>query len=74
MNNLKKRVIVGFIGIPLIIWLIIHGGLLFYIPFTLVTLIALTELYALYAAKGFRPNKSIGIIIGFFLDALHRIL
>ena len=66
MNNLKKRVIVGLIGIPLIIWLIIHGGLLFYIPFTLVTLIALTELYALYAAKGFRPNKSIGIIIGFF--------
>ena len=66
MNNLLKRVIVGLIGIPLIIWLIIQGGLLFYIPFILVTLIALTELYSLYGAKGFRPNKSIGIIIGLF--------
>ena len=66
MNNLLKRVIIGLIGIPLIIWLIIHGGLLFYFPFILVTLTALSELYSLYAAKGFRPNKSIGIIIGFF--------
>lgn len=66
MNNLLKRVIVGLIGIPLIIWLIIHGGLLFYFPFILVTLTALSELYSLYTAKGFRPNKSVGIIIGFF--------
>ena len=63
-EKLSHRVIVGFIFIPLIVFLIYLGGapLLF---FTLVVgLLALREFYELAAVKGFQGNRRVGYVLG----------
>ena len=64
MSSLVKRIIMGLIGIPLMIYMVILGSPYFTIFFAIVAVLALRELYQLLAAKGFSPHSMIGMITG----------
>jgi phosphatidate cytidylyltransferase len=65
MSTLAKRIIMGLIGIPFMIWMVILGSPYFTIFFAIVAVLALRELYMLLSAKGFAPHPMIGMITGF---------
>jgi len=62
MSNLVKRILVGIVGIPLVIYVCYAGGIVFLIFSLLVTSIALWEFYSMLEEKGFRPMKELGIL------------
>jgi len=62
MSNLIKRILVGLVGIPLIIYICYSGGIIFLIFSLLVTSIALWEFYSMFEEKGYRPMKELGIL------------
>lgn len=65
MSTLAKRIIMGIIGIPIMIWIVILGSPYFTVFFAIIAILALRELYLLLAAKGFAPHSLIGMITGF---------
>ena len=65
MSTLAKRIIMGLIGIPFMIWMVILGSPYFTVFFAIVAVLALRELYMLLSAKGFAPHPMIGMITGF---------
>lgn len=65
MSTLAKRIIMGLIGIPIMIWMVILGSPYFTVFFGIVAVLALRELYLLLDAKGFSPHPFIGLITGF---------
>lgn len=65
MSTLAKRIIMGMIGIPIMILMVILGSPYFTIFFGIVAVLALRELYLLLDAKGFSPHPMIGLITGF---------
>ena len=65
MSTLAKRIIMGLIGIPIMIWIVILGSPYFTVFFAIIAILALRELYLLLAAKGFAPHSLIGMITGF---------
>lgn len=65
MSTLVKRIVMGLIGIPFMIWMVILGSPYFTVFFAIVSVFALRELYQLLIAKGFAPHPLIGMITGF---------
>lgn len=65
MSTLAKRIIMGLIGIPFMIWMVLLGSPYFTVFFAIIAVLALRELYALLSAKGFAPHALIGMITGF---------
>ena len=69
MSNLAIRVIVAIVGIPLLIFFAIQGGVLFFIFVAFVSALALHEFYALARAKGVSPQIGWGLLFGFCVNA-----
>ncbi len=63
------RIMVGIIGIPLIIVLLLYGGILFTITTFVIAILGLLEFYAISRKKGMNPNIYIGVAATAFLYA-----
>ena len=74
MSNLTARILVALVGIPLILLLTVAGGFYFFGLVAIVSGLALHEYYDLAAAKGFRPQRALGLAFGFCINAafLHK--
>ena len=70
MNNLTIRILVALIGIPLLLFFAIEGGVIFFLFVALVSALALHELYALAKAKGVNPQVGMGLLFGFCVNAV----
>jgi phosphatidate cytidylyltransferase len=68
LNELTKRVIVAIIGIPLAIFVIYMGGILFTAAIIIISSLALWELYSITEMKSAHPFKILGIIFGVVLQ------
>ncbi|HDQ45720.1 MAG TPA: phosphatidate cytidylyltransferase [bacterium] len=68
--ELAKRVAVAVIGIPLIFFLTIKGGLPFVVLIGTIQALMLWEFYGICRQKGVRPLNSLGIIAVVFLSIL----
>jgi phosphatidate cytidylyltransferase len=64
---LLPRVLVGAVGIPLLVFTALRGGLFLLVLVGLIVLLALREFYHMLEAKGIRPHKVLGIGGGLFL-------
>jgi phosphatidate cytidylyltransferase len=64
MSNLTQRLLTAIVALPFVIYLLILGG----IPFTLLVataaLVGLYEFYAMMEARGFKPMKTTGYVLG----------
>jgi phosphatidate cytidylyltransferase len=69
LSNLTIRVIVAIIGIPLVVFITMQGGVLFFLFVALVSAMALHEFYALARAKGIWPQVGLGLAFGFCVNA-----
>jgi phosphatidate cytidylyltransferase len=63
MSNLSKRVIVGAIAIPLILYITYSGGNVFFFFTLIASSIALIEFFSLFEKKGFQLNKIFLLIL-----------
>jgi phosphatidate cytidylyltransferase len=61
--NLLQRVIVALIGIPLLLWVIGSGGLLFFSFFSLLALLAIFEFHRLALQKAHPPPLWVALLI-----------
>ncbi len=64
MSNMVTRIIVGAIGIPFLIWIIIHGGYAFLFFTMVIAALAQWELYKTARIKGYQPIEWLGIGFG----------
>lgn len=67
MSNHLKRLLVALVAIPVIIYVTIKGGFVFFLFATLISSFALLEFYGLAKAKGARPLRALGLITGCFV-------
>jgi len=70
MSNLLSRVLVAVIAIPLIYFLIIQGGFLFYLFIGLISSLSLFEFYKMAEQKGAKPFIWVGIIFGLLIQTV----
>lgn len=56
-NELVKRVLVALVGVPIGIYIILNGGILFTIFISIISTLGLNEFYKMVENKGFRPYK-----------------
>lgn len=59
---IKRRLPIIAIGIPLVLYILNKGGVLFFISLTLVSLLCLHEFYSIAKAKNSTPNQIAGYI------------
>lgn len=64
---LLQRVLVGAVGIPLLVFTALRGGLFLFVLVGLIVLLGLRELYHMLKVKGIRPHTVLGIGGGLFL-------
>jgi len=69
LSNLAIRVIVAVIGIPLLLFFAMQGGVLFFLFVAVVSGLALHEFYSLAKAKGGFPQVGLGLLFGFCVNA-----
>ncbi|MDW7679899.1 MAG: phosphatidate cytidylyltransferase [bacterium] len=65
LKKLGLRVLVAIFGAPLIIFLILKGGLPFAILVLVINLVSQHEFFRLTESKGMQPLKSVGMLGGF---------
>jgi phosphatidate cytidylyltransferase len=70
LSNLAIRFIVAVIGIPLLLFFAIQGGVLFFLFVAIVSGVALHEFYSLAKAKGISPQVGLGLLFGFCVNAV----
>ncbi len=70
MKELAVRVSVAVVGIPLLLFIILKGGVYFYLFSVIVTLIGQWEMYQLLNKKGTKPNLYSGLFLGQLIIAL----
>ncbi len=70
MKELAVRVAVAVVGIPLLIFVLLKGGLVFYLFSVIVTILAQTEIYQLFAQKEAKPQVVVGLFSGQIVLAL----
>lgn len=68
MSNLKVRVLVAIVGIPVILLVSYVGAAWFFSFVALSSSLALWEFYRLAGAKGVKPIVGLGIAAGLFVD------
>jgi len=66
--DILPRIGVILIGVPLLIWFTLRGGVLFLLLIDAVIFCGLREFYLLMEARGYRPYKFIGILCGLLLS------
>ncbi len=69
-DKLLTRVLVALIAIPLILWLTMQGGYLFFALVALISALSLHEFYRLAGAKGVFPLKTLGLATGFVVNGV----
>lgn len=62
LSNLWKRVLVGVVAIPLILFVAAKGGMLFLLFMDAVIAIGALELFGLERAKGIQPHRVLGVL------------
>ncbi|MCD6335969.1 MAG: phosphatidate cytidylyltransferase [Candidatus Latescibacteria bacterium] len=62
LSNLWKRILVGVVAIPLILFVSAKGGLLFLLFVDGVIVLGALELFGLERAKGLQPNRVLGVL------------
>ncbi len=60
MSNTTTRILVGLVGIPAVIFIILQGGWLFFLFVQLIAVLALKELYDLAERKSSHPIRALG--------------
>ncbi|RMD93178.1 MAG: phosphatidate cytidylyltransferase [Calditrichaeota bacterium] len=70
MKELAVRVAVAVVGIPLLLFIILKGGLYFYLLSIVVTILGQWEMYQLLRQKGSQPMQVAGLFSGQILLAL----
>lgn len=70
MKELAVRVAVAVVGIPLLLFIILKGGLYFYLLSVVVTILGQWEMYQLLRQKGSQPMQVAGLFSGQILLAL----
>lgn len=68
MSNHLQRLLVAFVGIPLIVILCLAGGVYFFLFIAILSAFALHEFYKLSEKKNLKPSIPLGIIAGFALN------
>jgi len=68
-SSLPTRVLVAVVAIPIIVWVTMEGGYLFFALVALISGLSLYEFYTLAERKGVFPLKTVGIITGFVINA-----
>jgi phosphatidate cytidylyltransferase len=64
MNELMKRIAVGLIGIPLVVYLVFLGGWYFFILIFIISMVAQWEFYHMQKKSRLQPQIINGMIIG----------
>lgn len=64
MSNMMVRIIVGLIGIPFLVWIMLHGGYGFLFFTVSIAALAQWEFYKAARHKGYQPMEWMGIIAG----------
>ena len=67
MGNNVKRILVGIIGIPVLLFLFYMGGVYFFVFSLIVSCICLWELFSLFEKKNFHPLKIFSIVSSILL-------
>ncbi len=62
MSELKKRIAVGIIGIPIFCLIVLIGKIPFLILVNIIMVISLWEFYNLAEKEGFFPSKMVGVV------------
>lgn len=62
MSNMAVRIIVGAIGIPLVVALVLYGGFIFQIATVIIAIAGLVEFYDIARKKNTSPNSALGIM------------
>ncbi|AOY77283.1 phosphatidate cytidylyltransferase [Clostridium formicaceticum] len=69
-----KRIVSGFVGIPLLIYIVLQGGILLYLATMLIALVGLNEFYHAMTLKSYRPmcwlayGVTVFLLTGFYLS------
>lgn len=71
MSNTIKRVIVGIIAIPILLWIIYDGGVYFFALSFIISAIALWEFYSMFQFKGFNLFKYTSIALSLLLFLIY---
>lgn len=69
MSNLAQRVLTAAVAIPIILWICMTGGIVFFLFVAVISGLALSEFYTLAEAKGAHPPVRLGIAAGFCVNA-----
>jgi phosphatidate cytidylyltransferase len=64
LSNLKTRILVAIVGIPLVVALTMAGGVFFFLFVVLISSLTLHEFYSLARAKGVSPQVAVGLVVG----------
>jgi len=64
VSNLAQRLLTASIVIPLVLWLIVLGGVPYLIAIIVITLMGLREFYRLIEDKGAHPLVGFGLVAG----------
>ena len=70
MKDLSLRLLVAVVGIPLLLFILIKGGIYFYLLSVIITLVGQWEMYRLLEHKDSKPNFWPGILLGQILLAI----
>jgi len=68
-SNLVSRVLIAIVAIPAILFIALHGGMLFFLFVSCVSLLALREFYGLAALKGASPQRMLGYVAALVINA-----
>ncbi len=71
MKKLATRIISAIVGIPILIFIVMKGGILLNLGVLIVSLIALNEFYKSFKKKNIAPLNHIGYIFTFLLFLLY---
>lgn len=67
MSNLMVRLLTAIVALPLVIYLVILGGIPFTVLIAAAVTIALYEFNMMMMARGFKPGKTVSYVLGILL-------
>lgn len=64
MSNLTQRILTAIIALPIVIYLLVVGGIPFSILIGAAVFVGLHEFFVMMEARGFKPMKTTGYVLG----------
>jgi phosphatidate cytidylyltransferase len=68
LSNYLQRIVTAAVAIPIILFLCMKGGILFFLFVAVASAMALIEFYSLVQSKGAKPLVILGVISGVFIN------